>query len=51
MSPSMICCRNSSICVLDVVDEPAGGGQADALGLEVVDDVRAALDAAVDEVG
>src|SRR3954454_23132925 len=35
---------------LDVVDEAAGGGQADAVGLQVVDDVRAALDLAVDEV-
>ena len=35
---------------LDVVDEAAGGGQADAVGRQVVDDVRAALDAAVDEV-
>src|SRR5687768_4506280 len=29
--------------VLDVIDEAAGGGQAHALGGEVVDDVRAAL--------
>src|SRR4051794_1180118 len=35
---------------LDVVDEAAGGGQADAVRLQVVDDVRAALDLAADEV-
>src|SRR3954452_798878 len=35
---------------LDVVDEATGGGQADAVGLQVVDDVRPALDLAVHEV-
>src|SRR4051794_6839617 len=35
---------------LDVVDEATGGGQADAVALQVVGDVGAALDAAVDEV-
>src|SRR3954454_12917764 len=35
---------------LDVVDEAAGGGQADAVRLQVVGDVRPALDLAVDEV-
>src|SRR3954454_12737457 len=35
---------------LDVVDEATGGGQADAVGLQVVGDVRAALDLAGDEV-
>ena len=30
---------------LDVVDEATGRGQADAVGLQVVDDVLAALDA------
>ena len=36
--------------VLDVVDEATGRGQADAVALEVVDDVGAALDVAVDEL-
>src|SRR3954471_16861931 len=35
---------------LDVVDEATRGGQADAVGLQVVGDVRAALDLAGDEV-
>src|SRR3954471_20215809 len=35
---------------LDVVDEAAGGGQADALGLQVADDVLAALDLSLGEV-
>src|SRR3954451_12556955 len=35
---------------LDVVDESAGGGQDDAVGLQVVDDVRVTNDLAVIEV-
>src|SRR4051794_5022926 len=37
--------------VLDVVDLTAGGGQADAVGGQVVDDVLAGLDVTLGEAG